>query len=222
MSIEDLTGRVFNYLTVLGFDHREHNNVGYSYIWKCQCVCGKIVYVSRNSLFRGRKSCGCKNKVSHSGSSYHGGVTTHGMSKTRFYRIYQKMLERCYKEHNNKYVDNNIVVCDEWLKSFDDFKNDMYESYLNHVAIYGEKDTSIDRIDVDGNYCKENCRWATIKEQANNKSNNIVIEFAGQKLTLSQWADKLGWSYCTLSNRYKRGWDTERMLTEPPRYQKYK
>ena len=130
------------------------------------------------------------------------------------------MVERCYYGQNNSYINNGIEVCDSWKENFINFKNDMYESYLSHVQEYGEKDTSIDRIDVTGNYCKENCRWATIKEQANNKRNNIIIEYNNISKTLSEWADYLGWNYCTLAKRYKRGWSVERMLTEEPKYQK--
>lgn len=222
MEMKDLSGMKFNYLTVLGFDHRESQGVGFKYLWKCKCICGKELLVSRSSLFRGTKSCGCMTKIAHIGSSYHGGVRTHGMSNTRFYKLYLKMFERCYKVKGNKYHSNNITVCARWKESFENFRDDMYESYLNHVAKFGEKNTTLDRIDFKGNYCKDNCRWATIKEQANNKENNIIISYNGVSLTLSQWADKLGWSYSTLANRHKRKWSVERMLTEKPRYQKNK
>lgn len=220
MVLEDLTGRRFNYLTVICFAYKIVHGNNVEYIWKCRCDCGNEVLVSRRSLMRGRKSCGCKTKVSHVGSSYHAGVKSHGMSKTRFYKIYRKMIERCYYEQNNSYISNGIKVCDSWKENFLNFKNDMYESYLEHVEKYGEKDTSIDRIDVNSNYCKENCRWATIKEQANNKRNNVIIKYNNISKTLSEWADYLGWNYCTLANRHKRGWSVERMLTEKPKYQK--
>lgn len=222
MRMKDLSDMKFNYLTVLRFDHRESLEVGFKYLWKCRCIYGKELSVSRNSLFRGIKSCGCMTKVAHTGSSYHGGIKTHGMSNIRFYRLYCKMIERCYKVKNNKYYSSNITVCNYWKTSFENFKEDMYESYLNHVAEFGEKNTTLDRIDFKGNYCKDNCRWATIKEQANNKENNVIITYNDVSLTLSQWADKLGWSYSTLANRYKRNWDVERLLTEKPRYQKNK
>ena len=218
--MKDLTGEKFNYLTVLGFSHKCKKSSMVDYFWTCRCECGKILVVSRRSLTRGRKSCGCMSNVSHVGSSYHKGVATHGMSSSRFYKIYHKMLERCYKETKNTYSRFGIVVCDRWKESFINFKDDMYASYLEHVSVYGESNTSLDRIDVGGNYELSNCKWSTLKEQANNKSNNVVIEFNGKKMTLSQWADYLGWNYATLANRYKRNWEVSRMLTEKPRYQK--
>lgn len=217
--IEDLSGKQFNFLTVIKYDHKEVQGANDNHFWLCKCVCGKEMLVSRRALIRGRKSCGCMNKVAHVGSDYHGGVTTHGMSRTRFYKIYSKLRERCANNEDDAY--KNISVCDRW-KKFENFRDDMYESYQEHVDKFGEKNTSIDRIDVNGNYCKENCRWATLKEQANNKTNNFIIEFRGVEKTLSQWADYLGWSYCTLANRHHRGWKIDRMLTEPPKYQKVK
>lgn len=214
--MEDLTGRKFNYLSVLGFSYKKDGN----YYWSCRCVCGHVIDVSRRSLIRGRKSCGCMNNTAHIGGNYHGGVPTHGMSRSRFYKIYHKMMERCYGTIVNSYSVHGIEVCARWVQSFSNFKEDMYESYNHHVSIYGASNTTLDRIDVEGNYEPSNCRWATIKEQANNKSNNVIIEFDGKKMTLAEWADFLGWNYSTLANRHRRNWDVERMLTEKPRYQK--
>lgn len=225
LDLEDISGKMYNYLKVIEFDHKETHGLNVEYYWKCKCTgCGNIILVSRKALTRGRKSCGCKSNIAHVGSSYHGGVKTHGMSKTRFYKIYRKMNERCNLEKDTSYDLHNISICDSWLgeDGFTNFKEDMYESYLVHVEKYGEKDTSIDRIDVLGNYEPDNCKWSTIKEQANNKTNNVCFTFNGMTKTMSEWADYLGWSYCTLANRHKRGWGLERMLTEPPKYQKVK
>lgn len=92
----------------------------------------------------------------------------------------------------------------------------MYESYLAHVAKYGEEETTIERIDVNGNYCKENCRWATWEEQAGNKRNNKLITFRGETAHVREWARKTGIAFDVLYQRLNRyGWSVERALTSP-------
>lgn len=101
------------------------------------------------------------------------GVVVHGMYKTRFYRIWHGIITRCCdsSDHNYKYYGaRGIKLCDRWRNSFVEFKNDLYESYLKHCMEFGEKDTSLDRYpNPAGNYCPENVRWATDKEQGVNK-----------------------------------------------------
>ena len=99
------------------------------------------------------------------------------MSRTRFYRIWQDIIKRCDNQNTKSYKHyggRGITYCERW-KEFLNFKEDMYESYLKHVEEFGEKQTTIDRIDVNGNYKKSNCRWATWKEQANNKRGDEEI-----------------------------------------------
>jgi len=97
---------------------------------------------------------------------------THNMSYTRFYKIWQSMKIRCYNKKAINYCDygaRGISICKEWLESFENFRDDMYKSYLEHVDNYGEKDTSIDRIDVNKDYYPKNCKWATKIQQSNNR-----------------------------------------------------
>lgn len=129
-----------------------------------------------------------------------GHATTHGMRKTRFYSIWTNMKTRCYNKKVRSFVDygkKGIKV--EW-KSFEYFRDDMYKSYQAHCEQFGEKDTQINRINNDKNYCKENCNWVTIKEQARNKKTSIIIN--GKPL--KDISAELGIKYLTLFMRLKR------------------
>lgn len=119
-------------------------------------------------------------------------ASLHGMAKTPIWRIYFRMRERCnYKNKDNYHLYGGRGIKCQW-ESFQDFYEDMNESYLKHINKYGRENTTIDRIDVNGNYCKENCRWATVKEQSRNKRNNIFYVYRGERLTISQWAERFG------------------------------
>lgn len=123
------------------------------------------------------------------------------MYNTRIHYIWANMKSRCYNPKNNhfdSYGARGITVCDEWLNSFEAF----YEWAMSHG--YADNLT-IDRIDNDGNYCPENCRWATIADQNRNKRNSIHIEIDGKTQTLSQWAKESGVPKSTISYRHKHG-----------------
>jgi hypothetical protein len=121
------------------------------------------------------------------------------------------MKERCYNKNNKSYNDyggRGIKVCDEW-------KNDV-NAFVKWAIDNGYKeDLTIDRIDVNGDYCPENCRWVTMKEQGNNKRKNHLITYNGKIQTLSQWCDELNLNRNMVAMRLFRGWDFERIVSTP-------
>jgi len=136
-------------------------------------------------------------------------MRTHGQSNTLLYSRWQSMNERCkgYKKQDRKrYTERGITVCHEW-SSFETFKNDM-----------GEPPTpshSLDRINNEAGYSKENCRWATKEEQANNKSSNVFIEYNGIKKSVAQWAREKQVCRKALMYRIKAGWSADLALNMP-------
>jgi hypothetical protein len=138
----------------------------------------------------------------------------HGDWGTTFYQRYAAIKNRCEYEGNEMYehYGGRGIEC-EW-NSYMDFKDDMFGSFNRHVEKHGIDNTSIERIDNDGNYCKENCKWATYEEQARNNSRNIEIEYNGEKKILKNWAEDLGMNYYTLLYRYKSDWSKEEIFEE--------
>lgn len=166
-NFRDLKDKKFNRLKVIKEYGKNNQN---EWVWECKCDCGNIepVYVRGSALTTGTtKSCGCLRREKTSNM-----FKKHNMSNSKIYKAWCHIKERCYNNNicnYNDYGGRGITVCDRWLESFENFRDDMYKSYLDHVEEYGKKNTSIDRIDVDGNYCKDNCRWATNSEQMNNR-----------------------------------------------------
>lgn len=195
----DLTGKRFTRLVVTGFSHREKK---YKKFWNCLCDCGqtKVIYQSY-LISKQAQSCGCFQRESRFVHNL-----KHGMRWTRFYGIWKGINGRCYVPSNHAYLLYGAKgVTSEWKDSFLDFKEDMYESYLQHVKVYGERETTIDRIDNSKGYSKENCRWATYTEQSINRSVTRQIKIGQQTKTLNEWAEFSGLPKTTIQNRWSRG-----------------
>jgi len=205
----DLTGQKFGRLVVI---KDVGQNSGDRQICECLCICGKQKNIPTYNLTIGKtKSCGCLREEIVSKR-----MTTHKMSKFRFYKIFSLIKNRCenIKTTNYKYYGNRGIKC-LW-KSFENFRNDMYIPYQEHIKLFGEKNTTIDRVDNDGDYCKENCRWATLKEQARNHRNNKLITFNGETRCITEWAEKIGIEMGTLHRRLTyTNWTVEKSLTTP-------
>lgn len=137
-------------------------------------------------------------------------IQIHGLSKTRLYRIYSKMKQRCYAPDNHEYRyygGRGITICDEWLQSFVAF----YDWAMDH----GYHDSlTIDRIDSNKGYSPDNCRWLSMKGQNNNRRCNLVITLNGKTQTLSEWSRELNLPYGTIHRRITvLGWSIEEALT---------
>lgn len=190
-------------LTIIGIDHQKTYSNGYTVDFvKCKCDCGNEKVINYNNIKRGLvNSCGCITR------------TANGLSKTRLYQIYRHLINRCnYKKDINykNYGGRGITVCQDWQDDFMIFYNWALENgYQDNLTI--------DRIDVNGNYEPTNCRWVTMKIQQNNRSNNRILEYKGQKKTITEWANYCGLSYRNLYYRLNNGYTIEQAIEKPKR-----
>ena len=191
-NFENLVGKQFTYLTVLSRDtNPKYNRV----MWKCACKCGNIITVAGNDLKRkygATKSCGCRKHESQN--------VKHGMRHTRIYAIWSGICRRCYnpnvKEYKN-YGGRGITVCDEWRHDF--------AAFYKWASENGYTDTlTIERIDNNGNYSPDNCKWVTLSDQANNRRNTLYLEHEGQTKSLKDWSEQFGVDRKLAYQRYWR------------------
>lgn len=206
----DMTGKKFGRLTVL---ERTGLDGSRRVVWRCRCECGNETNVTGTLLRRGvTKSCGCirNEMIAEIGRQ---SSTKHGMADTRLYSEWRTMKTRCSNPRNHKYESygaRGITVCPEWSESFEAFRDWAFANGYRD-------DLTIDRIDGNGNYEPSNCRWATQKEQQNNRCNNRMLTYNGKTQTLQQWAEEIGMKSRTLQMRLRRGWTDEEAITKPVR-----
>lgn len=172
--------------------------------WVCSCDCGNTKIICSQSLRIGTESCGCKRvqKIKERAK--------HNRCNTQTYRSWKGMIQRCTNPNNHKYPrygGRGIQVCDGW-KTFAVFLRDMGDCPEGY---------QIDRINNDGNYNKDNCRWADIKTQARNRSNNRNITMNGQTKTIAEWCETLSISPNMVKMRLHRGWEANEAFTKEPR-----
>lgn len=187
-------GEEYGYLTAI-CDTGKRDSVG-NCVWLCRCVCGRSIEKTSRYLHRKEttRSCGCRRGEKR---IKHGDTRKHGKT-ARLYRIWSAMLWRCSEDNDSRYsyAKKGIKVCEEWL-DYETFKTWSLENGYSD-------DLSIDRIDNKGNYEPSNCRWATHTVQANNKSNNHLLNCNGKVVTLAELARESGINYSTLRSRINR------------------
>lgn len=204
--LNDLTGQKYGRLTVI---ERAGSNIHKKALWKCRCDCGREVVVIGSNLLNGNtNSCGCYKSDMTSER-----MQTHGQSQTRLYHIWKNMRQRCgnpRKPDYQYYGGRGIKIDKRW---------DDYNEFEKWALANGYTDElTIDRINVDGNYTPENCRWVSMTEQARNMSRNRMLEYNGEKHCIAEWGEILGISPKVLGLRINAyHWSIERTLTTPVR-----
>lgn len=199
----DRSGLRYSNLLVLSYAGQ---TTGKKSKWLCRCDCGVEKEVSGANLQAGNAtSCGCFGKERRREQ-----ITTHGDSNSPEFRTWTAIQTRCHcktsKDYEN-YGARGLVVCDRWRSSFSLFLEDM-----------GRRPSpkhQIERVNNNLGYNPENCIWATVKAQANNRRSNHILEFSGKSMTVSQWAERLGIWKGTIRMRLKAGWSVEQALTTP-------
>ena len=197
---ESILHKKFGKLYVVKEYSKYVNNKKWNYCL-CRCDCGKYTEILKKFLTGHQiKSCGCKyNKVN--------------VKKYKnFYFVYQHLLRRCNNPKDEEYHNYGGRGIQCLWNSFEEFKNDMYDSYLKHLKEFGKRNTTLDRIDVNGNYCKKNCRWATIAEQNRNKRNNVFLTYDNKMMTLTSWSNYTGTPLSTIRGRIRRGWKNSKEI----------
>jgi hypothetical protein len=209
MKLIDLTGQRFGRLVVL---ERVENAKNKHPQWLCKCDCGNTKVVRGNSLRRGLiVSCGCYARERRLLAT-----TKHGFARTKLNYKYDRMISRCYNPKDKYYANygaRGIKVCDEWLNDSRTFYFWAIEHGYDEDAPYMQ--CTLDRIDVNGNYSPENCRFVDIKTQCNNRTSNFLITYDGLTMNATEWGKKIGLNPRNIIKRIKSGWDTKEALTTP-------
>jgi hypothetical protein len=194
----EMVGKKYNMLTVMldvGYSHGQQ-----SYL--CSCDCGNKLVIAGQRIRNGQsKSCGCLARKQT--SQRH---KTHGLSKTPEYRAWAKIKMRCTNPNDPnfyRYGGRGVGMCDEWYNSFEQFYKDLGKR---------PNGMSLDRIDNNQGYSKDNCRWATPQQQAANRELSIVIDYDGKSMCLKEWSRHINRPYTTMLSHYKKGYSINQIL----------
>ena len=198
-------GKKFNMLTVIEPVHMVLPNGNKQWFWRVRCECGnEKVIKPRDILNNHYVSCGCYNK-----SPYKKTNKTHGESHTRLHNIWCSINNRCNPNHKNneRYGKRGISICEEWHD---------YTKFAEWARSHGYEDgLTIERIDVNGNYCPENCTWIPMPKQARNRTTTRWVEYQGETMSLAEAAERAGLPYKQVHFRIKHGWTLEAALSTP-------
>jgi len=208
------TGEKFGRLTVIKLDHIQeyispNDVISNKEYYLCKCDCGNECIILKKSLKLGyTKSCGCFRKEI---AKKEAEKIKHGLIKTRLYNIFSCIKTRCYnKKHNyfNNYGGRGITICDEWLN-----KKNGFITFYNWAMDNGyQENLTIDRIDNNGNYNPDNCRWIIHKEQCRNQSSNVNITYNGETHCIAEWAEILNIKSSFIYNRIHKNWSIEKIF----------
>jgi hypothetical protein len=205
----DWTGQKIGRLTVVSVDSKDIHG---HYKWKCVCECGNEVIVFSDNLKKGHtQSCGCIHSEVTSKIK-----TTHGLrNSSPIYNVWCSMKQRCNDKNCKSYPNyggRGISICERW-NDFKNFSDDMFPTY--------KKSLTIDRINVNGNYEPNNCRWATQKTQMNNTRRNVFIEYNGEIDTVTNICNKYSINYTTIQSRVRNlGYSYEKAFSIPTKQRK--
>lgn len=201
VAMKDMTGVEFGSLRVLRFDHSKKTTSGSTAHWLCLCNCGKETVVAGSNLRNGNtKSCGCLRYASENKNH------THKKSKTKAYQLWGAMIQRARGHRYKTYADNCIGVADEWL-SFENFYADMGDPPAPGY--------SLERVDNNAGYRKENCKWIPMTDQWRNRRNTKLHEFQGEMLSYREIEDRIGLTHGTIRRKVSmQGLTLEGVLCE--------
>lgn len=205
--MNSLINKTFGRWSVIGPHEIRRVKKRNRHFYRCRCICGNVKFVRRSNLLNGSsRSCGCLRR-----DMMRDKQTIHGLCQSREYHSWRNMIQRCRDENATsyeRYGKRGISVCARWMESFQNFLEDM--------GMMPDITYSIERIDNDGDYAPNNCRWATTTEQARNTRRNRILEHKGMALPVAEWVEITGIKSTTIRQRIDGlGWSVHDALTKP-------